>query len=61
MATAQARNVIQPQINASTPEPQRSPVAPTESALSDGPIIGENGAFAPASYKTTKGNIRTDR
>ena len=32
-----------------------------DATLSDGPKIGPNGEYQPARYKTTRGNIRTDR
>lgn len=61
MANSQARSVGTADANATTPANQREPVAPTESKPQDGPSIGENGAYLPASYKTVKGNLRTDR
>jgi len=45
-------------LNESTPKEQR---APEGAPLSNGPKRGEKDEYLPASYKTTRGNVRTDR
>jgi len=45
-------------LNESTPINQRSPEG---APLGPGPIKGEKDQFLPASYRSTRGNIRTDR
>jgi len=45
-------------LNAAPPKEQR---APDGAPLSDGPIRGEKESFMPASYKTSRGLVRTDR
>lgn len=52
-------NVKSQNLNESTPEEQRAPSK--DDKLSHGPQRGEAKEYLPASYKTTRGNVRTDR
>lgn len=47
--------------NESTPMEQRAPVKVNLRKLDAGPKVGSKGEYQPATYKTIKGNIRTDR
>lgn len=46
--------------NATTPAEQRV-INPANIELSNGPIRGANDSFLPATYATSRKNIRTDR
>lgn len=48
-------------VNDTIPADQRAAKAPTEEKLSMGPKVGAKGEYQPASYKTHRGNVRTDR